>query len=316
MKTIPQLQPTRALRLRGTFPAVPLFAITISLAACIQVFGQRVISVLFYGPNDSTESSFLPTNATFTVASESTWRAMTTSEFANYDLIIIGDPRWGQGPTAAGLLAAYDTRNTWAPAVTGRIVVSGLDPGYHAHVEAGTFLTTTMDWLTKGPSGKTALYVSSDWGRRNLDFLLPFGAFSSSEVHADGITITSPNHPVMIGSTSTSLSYWEISAHSYLTYPASFSSLAIGEDFTTPSVLTGSVVVARDPLVLQAKSSGNELILSWPADVTGFTLQSTFQLTGTVTWMDVTNAPTLLGAEWTVTNTLSGSAQFYRMKKL
>ena len=170
---------------------------------------------------------------------------MTTSEFANYDLIIIGDSVSWSGPTAAGLLAAYDTRNTWAAAVTGRIVVSGLDSGFHAsqwhHPGAATFLTTTLDWLTKGPLGNTALYVTSDWGRRNLDFLSPFGAFGSSEAQ-DDVTITSPSHQIMFGSTSDSLSYWEVSAHSYLTYPASFSSLAIGADFNT---LTGSVVVAR-----------------------------------------------------------------------
>ena len=136
---------------------------------------------------------------------ESTWRAMTTSDFAQYDLIIIGDPASSYGPTTTNLLAAHDTRNTWAAAVTGRIVVSGMDPAYQASIGyagARTYLTATLDWLTKGPDGKTALYVSSDFGRRNLDFLSPFGAFAASPIQADTVTVTSPNHPIMIGSTS------------------------------------------------------------------------------------------------------------------
>jgi ASPIC/UnbV protein/VCBS repeat protein len=245
-----------------------LCAIAMSLATFAQVFGQPAASVLFYGPNDSTESSFLPTSATVTVASETTWRAMTTSDFANYDLIIIGDPVFGTGPTAADLLAAYDTRNSWGAAVTGRIVVSGLDPAYHAsdgHPGAGTYITATLDWLTKGPTGKTALYVSSDWGKRNLDFLSPFGAFSSSAISdANTITITSPSHPTMLGSTSASLSDWHESAHSYLTYPASFSSLA-----TVTDGITGAVVVARDAaadiFTKVTEGPGGDLGNSWGA---------------------------------------------------
>ena len=44
-----------------------LFAVALSLATLTPVIGQSAVSVLFYGPNDSTESYFLPANATFTV---------------------------------------------------------------------------------------------------------------------------------------------------------------------------------------------------------------------------------------------------------
>jgi hypothetical protein len=230
---------------------IGVFAVGLSLAIFTQVFGQPVISVLLYGPSGSNESYYLlPTNTTFTAASETTWRAMTTSDFAKYSLIIIDDPTWGADPPPAALLAAYDTRNTWAAAVTGRIVVGGMDAWYHAsngESAAGTYLKASLDWLTKGPVGKTALYVGSDWGTRNLDFLSPFGAFGSSAFTADTIHITSPGHPIMSGSTSASLSGWNQSAHSSLTYPASFSSLATGTDF---NFITGTVVVARDTVFL------------------------------------------------------------------
>jgi hypothetical protein len=295
-----------------------LLAVGLLLATFNQAFGQRATSVLFYGPNGSTEALWLPPGATFTVADEDTWRGMTISEFAQYDLIIIGDPSHASGPAATNLLAAYDTRNIWATAITGRIVVSGMDPGFHASVDqpgAGTLLASTLDWLTKGPVGKTALFVSSDWGRRNLDFLSPFGAFNSTAVEAEYITITNPNHPTMNGSTDTSLSWWEISAHSFLTYPASFSSLATGTNYDSS---TGSVVVAREAmpsLSLTVRPSANELILSWPTNAVGFALQTTFSLTPPVIWMDFTNPPAVIGAQFMVTNNLSKLAQFYRLRK-
>ncbi len=73
--------------------------------------------------------------------------------------------------------------------------------------------------------------------------------------------------------------------------------------------------VAIVSVQLDAMRSGNNLVLSWPANATGFTLQSTLQLTAPATWVDVTNAPALLGAQWTVTNSFSGGAQFYRLRK-
>ncbi len=66
---------------------------------------------------------------------------------------------------------------------------------------------------------------------------------------------------------------------------------------------------------LKVKTMGHELILSWPTNAVGFNLQSTLRLNPPVTWIEVTNAPALLGAQWTVTNTASGSGQFYRLRK-
>ena len=67
---------------------------------------------------------------------------------------------------------------------------------------------------------------------------------------------------------------------------------------------------------LQARTSGHELILSWPTNAVGFTLQSTLQLSPTAIWVDVTNAPAVVGTQFTITNCFSSSAQFYRLRKL
>jgi hypothetical protein len=67
---------------------------------------------------------------------------------------------------------------------------------------------------------------------------------------------------------------------------------------------------------LNARPNGNELILSWPTNAPGFTLQSTTDLTPPVTWLDSTSVPAVIGANFTLTNTTSGGARFYRLRKL
>ncbi len=69
------------------------------------------------------------------------------------------------------------------------------------------------------------------------------------------------------------------------------------------------------PVSLTPRPSGNEMILSWPTDAAGFTLQSTLNLTPPVTWIDWTNPPAVIGGQFTVTNTTSGGAQFFRLRK-
>jgi hypothetical protein len=201
---------------------------------------------LFYGPHGSVEKPDLPTGATSTVADDATWRAMTTAEFAKYDIIIIGSVettlRGSGDPTTATLQAAFDTRATWGAAINGRVVVFGLDPGFHAAagtVGATTFLKATLSWLATGPVGTTALYVNSDWGVRNLDFLSTVGAFTSTGLTQNTITITDATHPIMTGSTSASLSGWGASSHSTVTFPTTFTGLA-----TAPTTGGTGVVAA------------------------------------------------------------------------
>jgi hypothetical protein len=83
--------------------------------------------------------------------------------------------------------------------------------------------------------------------------------------------------------------------------------IAAGNDHT--------VALLGTSVALRVRASGNELVLSWLTSTAGLKLQSTFDLTPPVTWMDSTNPPAVIGAQLTVTNTLSGPAQFYRLRK-
>jgi alpha-tubulin suppressor-like RCC1 family protein len=69
------------------------------------------------------------------------------------------------------------------------------------------------------------------------------------------------------------------------------------------------------PASLSLKKIGNELTLSWSTAAVGFKLQSTFDFGPPVSWNDSTNVPVVVGGQFTVTNTASGSNKFYRMKK-
>jgi len=180
-------------------------------------------NVLFYGPVGSLEKTYLPTGAITTVATDASWKAMTTADFAKYQLIVIGEGAYGSAPpwdTANG------TKTTWTPAVTGRVVVHTLDPMAHGVAGATTWIKATLDWLSKGPG--TALYVGPDYGSRKLDFMSGFGAWTALGQITDGVAgddvhILLSTHGTMTGSTDSSLSSWGYSYHGAITgFPSPF----------------------------------------------------------------------------------------------
>lgn len=57
------------------------------------------------------------------------------------------------------------------------------------------------------------------------------------------------------------------------------------------------------------------VILSWPANAVGFTLQATTNLAPTVVWTAVAPAPVVLNAQNIVTNPISGTQKFYRLSQ-
>jgi len=205
-------------------------------------------NVLFYGPLGALEKPYLPTGAISTTVDDAKWRSMSKTDFAKYDMIVLGAPDDGgfSYTTYAMMQAAFETRNVWGPAVNGRIVVLGLDPAFHASkgtAGAITFQKASLAWLATGGAGQTTLFVNTDWGNRKLDFLSPFGAFSSTSQASDKIVISKTTHPIMIGSTDATLSNWYGSAHSFVTFPSPFTSLANGTDTAGAK---GEVVVVRD----------------------------------------------------------------------
>jgi len=60
---------------------------------------------------------------------------------------------------------------------------------------------------------------------------------------------------------------------------------------------------------------GKTITLSWPSTATGYIVQSTGNLGGAAAWNSVTNSPTVVGDQNTVTVDITGRALFFRLKK-
>jgi uncharacterized repeat protein (TIGR03803 family) len=122
---------------------------------------------------------------------------------------------------------------------------------------------------------------------------------------------------------------FKVTTNGVLTHLVSFngtngsypSGLIVGKDgnFYGTTLLGGSnnegTVFRIVVPILHVAKSGNQIALAWRTNAVGFTLQSTLDLGMPSTWVDVTNAPALLGSEWAVTNIFTGNAQFYRLRK-
>src|SRR6266850_2082738 len=61
--------------------------------------------------------------------------------------------------------------------------------------------------------------------------------------------------------------------------------------------------------------SGPYVILTWPTNYTGFTLQSTTNLVSPTFWSTVSPGPVVIGGQNVVINTVSSAQQFYRLSQ-
>ena len=77
---------------------------------------------------------------------------------------------------------------------------------------------------------------------------------------------------------------------------------------SSPPLLTVSVNHGGSPT-----QAPNSIILAWPTNGTGFTLQSTTTLLPLTIWTPVTNTPVVINGQYTVTNLSSGAQQFFRL---
>ncbi len=95
----------------------------------------------------------------------------------------------------------------------------------------------------------------------------------------------------------------------------------VGGDFDTFHVTPRSFLVRLfgDPPPspsLAITGSGANVVVSWPTNsFRGLTLQTTLDLTCPPVWIDSTGVPAIVGTNFTVTNMISGSQKFYRLKK-
>jgi uncharacterized repeat protein (TIGR03803 family) len=78
---------------------------------------------------------------------------------------------------------------------------------------------------------------------------------------------------------------------------------------------SGTVFSLSFAPAVEINLSGTRIILSWPTNYSGFTLQAATNLTSTADWNAVSPAPVVVNGENTVTNALSGTRKFYRLSR-
>ncbi len=66
--------------------------------------------------------------------------------------------------------------------------------------------------------------------------------------------------------------------------------------------------------VMTLSLSGKNVVVSWPTNATGFTLESATNLPA-ASWTSNSFAPAIVNGNFTVTNPVSGGTRFYRLKK-
>ena len=114
-----------------------------------------ILSTSVNGGSSSTEATKAAAlGLTVTVATPTTWDAMTQANFASYNAIVIGDPSTSTCSSSVPS-DALSTAGTWGPAVTGNVAVLGTAPALGG---GGTLISDAIAYAASGSS--TGLYVS------------------------------------------------------------------------------------------------------------------------------------------------------------
>jgi hypothetical protein len=69
------------------------------------------------------------------------------------------------------------------------------------------------------------------------------------------------------------------------------------------------------PPQLRISRAEANVLLSWPINATGFTLQSTTNLDAAAVWTTNLPSPVVVNGQNVVTNSISGKQQFFRLSR-
>ncbi|MBI5512289.1 MAG: hypothetical protein HY909_00885 [Deltaproteobacteria bacterium] len=212
--------------------------------------------VLVYGPTGGGSAvPRFPAGTVSTVASEAMWRAMTTRDFGDYDLLWIDNGGCTVG--AALFSPLVDSQAQWGPAVRGRIALNGFDATFHSQPGAVRFVANHVTWGAglgrNNAGGATGLYFS--WGcamtsrveaPNTSSFAPTLGSgFVDVPQHCTdllAITAAGMTHPVLAGINNATALGWGCSGHSaFSALPSGYTPLVTRADGAMPAF-----VVVRD----------------------------------------------------------------------
>jgi hypothetical protein len=214
------------------------------------------------------------------VVNDATWLAMSTSEFASYKALVIGDPTCSETPP----VAAVTTAAVWGPAVTGNTIIIGTDPVDHGRTQ---FVNQGIDFALASKPGTTGAYLDLSCNYDNqptstdasmLDGLRGAGAFTVHTAQCYNTVHIVATHPALAGLSDSYMSGWSCSVHEVFdSWPGDFQVLAIAQDYN--SVFTASDGTVGAPYIL-ASGSG---LHSFPLSLDPLAQNATTGSTATVT---------------------------------
>lgn len=216
------------------------------------------------------------------VVNAATWATMTSSQFAGYRAIILGDPTCSESRT--DIAAAEANARTWGQALNGNVVIVGTDAVFHAGQGGETVTRRGVDFATD-QAGKTGAYISLSCYYHGAEANTPVPLLDG--IGSGGFTVTGvgcynnahivAESPALTGVSDSTLSNWGCSVHeAFQRWPGSLVPLAIARDFD--SSFTASDGSQGPPYIL---AGGN--IRSFPLSVTPLSGTAPTSATHTVT---------------------------------
>src|ERR1035437_1962300 len=129
-------------------------------------------------------------------------------------------------------------------------------------------------------------------------------------VNTDGTGFTNVHNFVFDSDGSNPLAGLILSGHTL--YGTAYNGGSYG-DGTVFSLSLGSVSAPAPTLTIFP--SGTNVVLTWPTNAAGFTLQSTTNLVSPAVWSNVSPGPVVVNGQNAVTNAISGKQKFYRLSQ-
>ncbi len=268
--------------------------------------------------------------ATFTFVSSSSPSAITTSP-SGESVAYVGGIDFSQGKAGDSTLVFSPTLVSPPPALpvaTATIygVASGSSYDYTITItNTGTLALNSFwyGWTTGGdnlPSAPISAANSLGWGNQ-LDAGSIMWVNSSGTALGPGdsatFTFVSSSSPSAITTPPSGESVAYVGAIDFSEGTAGDSSLV----FSPTLVSAPPPVISNSPPVLAAtvNTAGlggptpSAIILAWPTNNAGLTLQFTRDLSEPTGWTTVSNAPVVVNGQYTVTNIITGAQQFFRL---
>jgi hypothetical protein len=69
------------------------------------------------------------------------------------------------------------------------------------------------------------------------------------------------------------------------------------------------------PPIINFTPSGQNLLITWPTNVAGYTLDTTTNIMPPVSWTPALPTPVIVNGQYTYTNTPAVGNRFYRLRK-